>query len=204
MIDLKKTCAAMALLLTWSLPAMAIEEPAYEVVTTADEFELRRYAPYIVAETTVDGDLGRASGKAFRILAGYIFGANESSEKMKMTAPVESRPLPKVGLNTATRTADQQYRFAFVMESRYTMDTLPEPADARVTLREVPARTVAAHRFSGRTSNGNHEKHEQRLLDALEANGIATLSDPTLARYDGPMKPWFMRRNEVLIEVEVP
>ena len=67
---------------------MAIEEPEYEVVKTYPEFELRRYAPFLVAETEVSGDFDEVGNQAFRILAAYIFGENESRAKMEMTAPV--------------------------------------------------------------------------------------------------------------------
>ncbi len=70
--------------------AMAIEEPAYTVVKTAADYELRRYDAYLVAEVDVQGEFDDAGGEAFNILAGYIFGKNKAQEKMRMTAPVES------------------------------------------------------------------------------------------------------------------
>ena len=71
--------------------AMAIEEPAYEVLLETKYYEVRRYPSYIVAEIDVDDDFKRAGNSAFRVLAGYIFGDNEPQQKMAMTAPVESR-----------------------------------------------------------------------------------------------------------------
>ena len=62
--------------------AMAIEEPNYEVIETYEEFELRRYEPYLVAEVDVPGGINSAGNKAFRILAGYIFGDNAAATKM--------------------------------------------------------------------------------------------------------------------------
>jgi hypothetical protein len=197
--------AVLAILLTGGVVANAIEEPAFEVVESTDVYEVRRYAPYIVAETTVNGDFGSAGGKAFRILAGYIFGNNEDSTKMKMTAPVETRPaLESTSMVTSGKNGSSAYTVGFVMESQYGLDTLPAPKDGRVSLREVPARTVAALRYSGRWTEGNYQKHERRLLVALDDDGYATIAPPMLARYNGPMTPWFLRRNEVLVEVEKP
>lgn len=200
------------MLALWATSAMAIEEPEYVVLYKSDDYEIRRYAPYNVAETVVDGDFRSSGGRAFRILAGYIFGDNRQSEKMKMTAPVESRPADAgVRMNmTAPVTSaaadgeDDAYVYGFVMERRYDFDELPEPTDARVELRQVPARTMAVHRYSGFWSKSNYEQNEQELLDALEADDVNVIGRPLLARYNGPFTPFFMRRNEVLVEVEWP
>ena len=128
---------------------MALEEPKFEVLTKTPDYEVRRYLPYLVAEVEVEGD--GADNQAFRMLASYIFGDNDKREKMNMTAPVESR-------------GDDTLIYAFVMEGRYTMATLPAPSDERVRLRERPSRIVAVRRFSGRWTDTNIEKHEQRLM----------------------------------------
>ena len=192
--------------------AVAIEQPGYEVLEEGDGYEIRRYAPYIVAETVVDGDFRDAGSEAFRILAGYIFGDNRADEKMNMTAPVESQPAGDgVKMNmtapvTSQRASSESDRFVyrFVMESKYTMESLPQPNDSRVSLREVAAKTVAVNRYSGRWTQSNYEKHEQELLQALRRDGIEIAGDPLLARYNGPFTPWFLRRNEVIVEVVWP
>ncbi|MFK8017961.1 MAG: heme-binding protein [Gammaproteobacteria bacterium] len=195
-------CAVLVRFLAVCPIAMAIEEPAFDVVAQNDTYEIRRYAPYIVAETDVTGDLGEAGGKAFRILAGYIFGKNQNGTKMNMTAPVESRPLSDTTpMSTASTNSEGIYTFGFVMETGYTMDTLPVPNDARITLRAVPGRLVAAHRFSGRWTDGNYQKHETLLIEALARDDVDAIGKPVLARYNGPMTPWFLRRNEVLVDV---
>ena len=77
--------------------AMAIEEPKYELVKSYPEFELRRYEPFLVAETEITGDFDGVGNQAFRILAAYIFGENKSQAKMEMTAPVNQRPAAERG-----------------------------------------------------------------------------------------------------------
>lgn len=174
-------------------PAVAIEEPRFEVIHITDDYEIRRYDPYIVAEVDVQGDLGDSGNRAFRILADYIFGNNEPGRKMQMTAPVVS---------DAPRTGKDAFTYAFVMESRYSMDTLPAPVDPRIRIVRKPAQVVAARSYSGRWTQQNFLQHEVSLISALTIDGLTPRNEPFLARYDSPFTPWFLRRNEVLVELD--
>ncbi len=184
---------------------MAIEEPQYSVVEADGDFEIRRYQPYIVAEVTVDGSMRETGNSAFRILAGYIFGNNRSNTEMNMTAPVESREGgERMNMTAPVETVpdgDGSYVYSFVMESRYTLDTLPVPVDPRIRIREVPARTMAVHSFSGRWTDGNYERNEAALFTSLRDRDLVTVGEPVFARYNGPFTPSFMRRNEIMIEI---
>ncbi|MEJ2603351.1 MAG: heme-binding protein [Gammaproteobacteria bacterium] len=203
----------VAIIITLSLTgtAMAYEEPEFRVISEHEEYEIRAYAPYLVAETVVEGDYGDSGSRGFRILAGYIFGDNKAAEKMAMTAPVTREPVDEsVKMNMtvpviAERSAEAgRYRYQFVMERKYTRETLPVPVDERVTIREVPARTMAVHRYSGRWTAANFEKHLEILLLALERDGVEVTGTPQSAAYNNPFTPPFLRRNEVLVEVELP
>lgn len=179
---------ASLIFLVWALfagaAAMAIEEPDYVVLANVGDVEFRQYDPYIVAEVTIGGD--SADNRAFRILAGYIFGDNTAGEKMAMTAPVETRG----------------EEHAFVMERKYTMESLPEPTNPDVRLVQRPGRVMAVHRYSGGWSEERYEEHEQVLLDALAKDHVTTVGPPVFARYNAPFTPWFLRRNEIMIEIE--
>ncbi|MGB5511793.1 MAG: heme-binding protein [Woeseiaceae bacterium] len=176
----------LTLLLTGPV-VMALEEPKFEIIASFDGVEIRRYAPYVVAEVDVADD---SSG--FRKLAGYIFGGNEQGEKMAMTAPVESRQSELQDKTT----------YSFVMEHKYTLDTLPTPDDEEIRLLERPERVVAVLRFSGRWTDKNFGNHRDKLLQALERNSISPAGPAEQARYNSPFTPSFLRRNEVLIPVE--
>jgi hypothetical protein len=198
-------------LLLFGADAMAIEEPAYDVVETHPEFELRRYQPFLVAETSVTGDFDDVGGEAFRILADYIFGNNRAQTKMAMTAPVNQRRAPAqperlamtapVTQRPAAGGADGSYVVSFIMPSGYTLETLPEPNDLRVSLRRQPPRLMAARRYSGWWSEASYREEEARLLRAVEEAGLTPVAAPVYARYNSPFSLWFLRRNEVMVEV---
>ena len=182
------------------------EEPDYELIEKLGTIEIREYAPYLVAETTVNGDAESAGNEGFRILAGYIFGDNQGEKKIAMTAPVnQERDTGSKIAMTAPVTQERaggQFKIRFMMPSEYTMETLPKPNDTRITIRQVPASKFAAIRYSGTWSQKNYDKHWSELQGALADNGYRPTGEPTWARYDPPFMPWFLRRNEILTAFE--
>ena len=76
------------LLLLLPGPAVAIEKPDYEVISSEDGIEIRRYPPATLAQTRVSGEFKQVDSDAFQKLGGYIFGKNVTEEKIAMTAPV--------------------------------------------------------------------------------------------------------------------
>ncbi|MDZ7651571.1 MAG: heme-binding protein [Burkholderiaceae bacterium] len=182
------------------LSSHAIEEPKYEVIRQLDNVELRQYAPWLVAEVVLDATAEDAGGRAFPILAGYIFGKNKGERKFAMTAPVTQTAVPVKMEMTAPVTqaaVPGGMRVQFVLPEGVTLESAPEPLDPRVQLRLVPASQWATIRYSGTWSQANYDEHLGKLQAALAAAGVATQGQPVLARYNGPMTPWFMRRNEI-------
>ncbi len=168
-----------------------IEEPDFAIVKADGDFALRDYPALVVAEVTSSGDRQRASGASFRRLAAYIFAQDrpQGGESIAMTAPV---------LQQETSAGTWQMRF--VMPAKYTLETLP-PAPADIALSKVPARRMAAVRFSGNGGAADLATHETRLRNWLAGQGIAPDGDAEYAFYDAPMVPSPLRRNEVLIPV---
>jgi hypothetical protein len=197
--------AAVAVLLLGAGVAVAIEEPAYEVVARHGDVEIRRYQPMILAETRVEADFEGAGNQAFRRLFGYISGNNTARVKIEMTAPVVQEPSSEKIAMTAPvvqQGSGSGWRVAFVVPAEYSWETVPEPTDDRVILRLVPERTVAALRFSGTWGETRFADHERKLRAVLDEQDLEVVGETIFARYDPPFKPWFMRRNEVMIEVE--
>ena len=206
-------------------PAMAVEEPKFEVLERDGSHEIRRYAPVIIAETQVGGDRDAASGKGFRLIADYIFGNNTSTgpvaqkisqkiamtapvvlepvaaaQRIAMTAPVTAEPLDAAAdLSTAT-----QWRIHFVMPAEYTLPALPRPNNEAVTLRQLPARTFAVLTYSGLNTDARLQEKTAELSAWLKARGAEPMGMPLLARYDPPWTLPMWRRNEIQVELKTP
>jgi hypothetical protein len=184
--------------------ASAIEEPKYTVVRQYDVFEIREYAPYLVAEVVVPGPAEEAGNQGFRILAGYIFGKNRGERKISMTAPVTQAPAPvKIEMTAPVTQAAVSGGFVvqFTMPSEYTLETLPEPLDPQVKLKEIPGARFAVIRYSGTWSERNYTEHLEKLERGVEAAGLRTTGSPIFSRYNAPFVPWFMRRNEIWLKL---
>ncbi len=201
-----RTTLLFLLALIGVCPAMAIEEPGYEVVREADGYELRRYAGYCVAETEVAGSQADAGNAGFRILAKYIFGANQSRQSIAMTAPVLQAPSETIAM-TAPVTQQPSatpgsYIVQFTMPSKYTLQTLPKPNAAEVRLRQLPERLVAVRAYKGGWSLARYDEELAALREALQRDGLVAIGVPQWARYNSPFSLPFMRRNEIWLEID--
>lgn len=179
------------------------EQQPYRVVGTYPEFELREYPPHLVAEVTVEAGFEDAGNRAFNALLQYISGANRANTRMAMTAPVvQSERLAMTAPVVQRPAGDTGYTVAFVLPASIQPDRAPTPTNPNVSVRQVPASLTAALRFTGRWTESSYIGHVARLLEAMERAGLAAASPPRFARFDPPFKPWFLRRNEVLIDVQ--
>jgi hypothetical protein len=202
------------------------ETPKYQVESSEGDKEIRLYSPYIVAKTTVQGDYDEASKKAFRILAGYIFGANQKkqsismtapvvtdppieNEKISMTAPVLIKPAQQESEKLAmtapvTQLMSQQgWVMTFMMPSKFKLEDLPTPTDNRISFEQIPTKMMGVIRFSG--FNGEKHKNEKsnELRSWIEKNGrYEIVAGPFFAGYDPPWTIPFLRRNEMMFEVK--
>ena len=220
MKQLTATLIGIFLAILGSPSAMATEEPRYEVILSEGDMELRRYAPMLIAETAVEGDLDQASNKGFRLLADYIFGNNQSSDaeqkaRIAMTAPVTVEPQSSKIAMTAPVTVEPQsaetdmkaarrWRIHFVMPSQYTLETIPKPSNSGVQLRDVPGKHYAVHRYSGFNTLSRVQQKTDDLLQWAAGKSLTVTGTPQLARYNPPWTLPMFRRNEILVEVAAP
>jgi hypothetical protein len=180
-----------------------VEEPKYSLIEQAGAFELRDYPPLIVAEATVKGERKLAINEGFRVIADYIFGNNISAEKVAMTAPVTQQSSENVAMTapvTQQSTGDA-WTVRFVMPSQYTLDTLPKPRNAAVTLKQIEGQRMAVIRFSGVADDEALAKRTKELGALITIRNLAPLAPATYAFYNPPWTLGFLRRNEVMIPV---
>lgn len=195
----------------------SVEEAPYKIIrpekdrTPVADIEIREYAPQIRAETKISADFEEAGSEAFRKLAAYIFAKKRNGkQKIAMTAPVAQVRANPEGNDesdsnktvTLTTDATGNYKISFVMPAKYTrLDQLPVPKDKSVKLRQVPRRTMAAVSYRGGWSREKYKSYERALLKGVKKMGLTVKGKPEWGRYDPPFTPWFMRKNEVLVEV---
>ena len=181
-----------------------VETPNYEIVESQANIEIRQYKPMIIAEVQMDGERKDAIGDGFRFLADYIFGNNAIEQNIAMTAPVQQQKSTKIAMTAPVQqqSTGDAWQVSFVMPAEYSMQTLPKPANDRVTLTEIPAKQFVAIRFSGMNSEDNLKEHEQKLMEYVKTNNLSVTGSPKYAFYNPPWTLPFMRRNEVMIEIE--
>jgi len=193
--------------LLWVGNAMAAEEAKYNVLLEEDGFELREYESHILAETSVDGEFEDAGNEAFGRLFRYISGNNKQQQKVAMTSPVGQEPASqKIEMTSPVgqQKQDGKWVVSFMMPASFTPETTPEPKDPSVSIREVPARLIAAVRYSGSWNEKSYRRNLEKLQDWIVNNRLTPLGEPIWARYDPPYMPWFLRRNEILLPVASP
>ena len=173
----------------WGPLMSNVEQAKYDVIETHGSIEIREYTPMIVAEVSVSGDREKAISHGFRMIADYIFGNNISSQKVAMTAPVTQQGSK----------ADWVVRF--VMPSGYTMQMLPKANNPEVSLKEITGKRFAVIRFSGLAKSNSLETHTKELKAFILAQDLQAVTKATYAFFNPPWTLPFLRRNEVMIEI---
>ena len=199
---------------------MAIEEPKYQVLLKRDDVEIRQYAPMLIAEVTVDGDMDQASNNGFRLIADYIFGNNQAagkseSEKISMTAPVTIEPVSNKIEMTAPVTvvpsgdesslqSAQRWRVNFVMPSKYNLTNIPKPNNSQVVLKQIPEKYFVVYSYSGFNTQSRVQDKSDKTMAWINQQGLKPIGTPQLSRYDPPWTLPMFRRNEIMIEINQP
>lgn len=166
-----------------------IEQYPYKIVKTYDDFEIRNYEGALFTSVKLNtSDYDKTSSKGFSILAGYIFGGNEKEEKIAMTSPV-------------AMTLEENSTMMFLVPKQYSKENLPKPNDASIEFKEMPAKKVAAITFGGWANDEKIESYKNKLIKALDKEGIPYTNNYFFLGYNAPMEV-INRKNEIIVELE--
>ncbi|MEM1237729.1 MAG: heme-binding protein [Pseudomonadota bacterium] len=168
------------------------EMPPYEVLERDSDAELRRYAPHILAEVSVNGNRTTAIGRGFQVLANYIFGGNATGEKIAMTVPVSQAPVDGTG---------DSWTVSFMMPASFEIDALPAAKTDAIQFVETDTEELLVREFSGFRSGTKLADETRAILAEAKERGLTVVGAPRYFFYDGPMTPPWARRNEVALPV---
>jgi len=163
---------------------MANEEAQYDIVHKTDIYEIRHYSNRLVAQVINKGD-----NNTFRKLFNYISGANNNSEKIKMTVPVTQA------------IEDNKLFMQFYLPSKYNKETTPIPINSEIEVVTIEEGHFAVIKYSGRSSDKNFEKYSTILKQKLLEDKISIKGNAIRATYNSPFTLPMLRRNEVMFEV---
>lgn len=199
-----------ALLIIWAvgsyLVIRTIKEPTFTVTARKDGYEIREYAPYIVAKTDVIGSYDEATKNGFRIIADYIFGNNTSRSSIAMTAPVlENKSSEKIAMTVPVIDTEKDKNLrtiSFVLPSEYTLETLPKPNNPQVVITQVDSQKVAVLSFTWYPTAKRVESKKKALLALIEKDGLEVAGEIQVARYNPPLSMPLILRNEIIIPIK--
>ena len=184
--------------LVWSSAVMALEEPKYTIITQTNDYEIRKYEDRLAVETLE----GSGENRAFSLLFKYISGANELNSKVAMTIPVTQSTKIDMTAPVTQEEVNGDRVMRFFLPTNFTFEDAPRPTSDFVRLVIVKGQTYAVARYAGRSSDQNFIRNARKLSEALMRDGVQLRGDPIKATYNGPLMPFFLRRNEVMMPVE--
>ena len=170
-----------------------LETPEYKLLKKSGSFEVREYAPMVIARTLVDADFKEATSTGFRRVANYIFGGNNKRMEIAMTAPVIS--------NSPIDVKDS-YEIAFVMPKSHNIEILPEPDNSNVQVLERNFGQVAVISFGGWATKSRVERYHNKLKEWVVKENYNLKGDFMVAQYNSP---WILppfRHNEIMVQVD--
>ncbi|AMS27933.1 soul heme-binding protein [Bacteroidetes bacterium UKL13-3] len=164
------------------------EQHQYQVLKTFDKFEIRKYDAALFSSVKMNKKgYKENSSEGFRILAGYIFGDNETNEKIAMTTPVAM----ELGDTT---------KMMFMVPKNYDLDNLPNPKNKKIVFEKQAQKVMAAIRFDGWANDDKIEQYKNVLVQELAKEHIPHHNKFIFLGYNPPFE-MTNRRNEVIVEL---
>ena len=182
----------------WANITIALEETSYRVIAVNEIYEIRDYDDRLAVQTIQKN----GQNDAFRKLFKYISGSNISSTKIEMTTPVTQSVKIDMTTPVTQKFQDGDMIMKFFLPRKFKIKTAPQPLSEDLAIVIVKGGKYAVIKYSGRSTFKNFEKHSKVLLAALSNDKIITVDQPIKATFNGPLTPFFMRRNEAMIRVK--
>ena len=88
-----------------------------------------------------------------------------------------------------------------MLPRKFQLKTAPQPLGEDLSIVVVKGGKYAVIKYGGRSTFKNFEKHSKLLLEALAADKIETVDQPIKATFNGPLTPFFVRRNEAMVRI---
>ena len=164
------------------------EQHSYKVIKNYDKFEIRKYDSALFSSVKLSKKgYKESSSEGFRILAGYIFGDNESNEKIAMTSPV----MMELGDTT---------KMMFMVPKNKNLGNLPNPKNSKIVFEKQEEKTFAAISFDGWADDEKIEKYTSILKDELVREKLNFVNKFIFMGYNPPYQV-MNRRNEIVVEL---
>lgn len=180
-----------------------VEVPAYKILKKEQNIEIRQYPPLIIAEVKTAGSRQASISDGFRILADFIFGNNEGEKQLSMNGPITQQEGIKIAMTAPVQQekTDAEWAISFIMPSKFSIDTIPNPINDRIKIIQIPSKRYAVITFSGRSTEANLTKHTNKLEIYMNGSSYSKVGNAKYAFYNPPWTLPFLRRNEVQFEI---
>ena len=182
----------------WANISIAYEEISYRILAANQNYEIRENDDRLAVQTSQEN----GQNGAFRKLFKYISGSNTSSKKIEMTIPVTQSIKIDMTTPVTQKFQDGKIIMRFFLPRKFQLEMAPQPLNEDLSIVVVKGGKYAVMKYSGRSTVKNFQKHSNLLLEALSVNNITILDDPIKATFNGPLTPFFVRRNEVMIRIK--
>ena len=174
--------------------SMAVSEtlknPEYTLLERDGKIEIRQYSEYVIAKTSISqGDI-ELNNNMFRTLAGYIFGGNDKSQSIPMTAPV------------ITKNDKSNYDMIFFMLDVDKPEELPLPNNSNVSIEMMEIGKTVSINFGMWATENRVNRYKKKLDKYIEENNLVIESPLMVAQYNSPWTMPPFRKNELIYKIK--
>ena len=178
----------------WILIPFFLENPKYTILEKNNHFQIRKYDEMTIAKITTVGERYEGLRKGFIPLARYIGAKDREGPKISMTAPVMQQKI-----------INDDWEISFYMPSKFDTDQLPISENNQIKIVTTPSTIMAVITFSGVAKTELLENKFTNLIKWIEEINYEIIlgSKPIYSYYNDPSTPGFLRKNEIMIPVEI-